>query len=82
MNATAELAFGQQSKPAFHQVQPTGRSGREMHMEAGAFYEPVLDQLRLVSSVVVQDHVDVQLLGHVFLDGVEVSRKLRNSTER
>jgi hypothetical protein len=76
VDAKAELAFGQQGRPAFHQIQPTGRSRREMHMEAGAFDEPVLDQLRLVSSVVVQDHVDVQLLGHVLLDGVEETAKL------
>ena len=76
VDAAAELAFGQQGKPAFHQVQPAGRSGREMHVEAGAFYQPVLDRLRLMSSIVVQDHVDVQLLGHVLLDGVEEVAKL------
>src|ERR1035437_1413690 len=40
-------------------------------MEAGPFGQPVLNQLRLVRSVVVQDEVYVQRVGHVLLDGVE-----------
>src|ERR1700736_1366752 len=40
-------------------------------MEAGTFGQPVLNQLRLVSSVVVHDEVNVQWFGHVLLDGVE-----------
>jgi len=40
-------------------------------MEAGPFGQPVLNQLRLVRSVVVQDEVYVQRIGHILLDGVE-----------
>jgi hypothetical protein len=40
-------------------------------MEAGAFGQPVVNQLGLVCSVVVHDEVNVQFFGHVLLDGVE-----------
>ena len=42
-----------------------------MDMEAGPFYQPVLNQLGFVGSVVVHDEVDVQFFGHVLLDGVK-----------
>src|ERR1035441_7753905 len=40
-------------------------------MEAGAFGQPVVNRLGLVSSVVVHNQVNVQFFGHVVLDGVE-----------
>ena len=61
MDAAAELFFGQQREPAFHQVEPTGRGGREVQMEARPFHQPVADQLRFVSAVVIQNQVNVQL---------------------
>ena len=76
VDAAPELAFGEQGEPAFDQVQPTGRSWREMHMEAGTFGQPIPNQLRFMSSVVVQDEVNVQFFGHVLLDGVEKIAKL------
>ena len=44
VNAASKLAFGEQGEPAFHKVQPTGRGGREVGMEAGTFGQPVLNQ--------------------------------------
>src|SRR5580658_1950150 len=45
-------------------------------METGSFRQPVLNQLRLVGSVVVHDEMNVQFFGHVRLDGVEESAEL------
>lgn len=59
MYAAAELFFGQFGKPSFNQVEPTCRSGREVQMKARPFRQPVADQLGFVSSVVIQNQVDV-----------------------
>jgi hypothetical protein len=37
MDAAPELLFSKQSEPAFDQVEPTGRGGREVQMKAGLF---------------------------------------------
>ena len=71
MHSTAQLLFGEQPKPALHQVQPGGAGGREVDMEAGPFGEPVPDQRRLVGGVVVRNQVHVQPGGHLGLDGIE-----------
>src|ERR1035437_6231628 len=71
VDAAAELAFGEQGEPSFHQVEPRGRSRGEVKVEAGAFGQPVANQLRFVGAVVVQDQVNVQFFRHILLDGVE-----------
>ena len=71
MHATAQLLFGEQTEPALHQVQPGGAGGCEVHMEAGPLGQPVADQRRLVGGVVVRDQVDVEVGGHLGLDGIE-----------
>ena len=43
VNAASKLAFCEQSEPAFHQVQPRGRGGREVNVETGSFGQPVLN---------------------------------------
>ena len=76
MHAAAQLLFGEQTEPsppaaALHQVQPRGAGGCEVHMEAGPLGKPVPDQRRLVGGVVVHDQVDVEVGGHLGLDGIE-----------
>ena len=71
MHAAAQLLFGEQTEPALHQVQPRGAGGCEVHMEAGPLGKPVPDQRRLVGGVVVRDQVDVEVGGHLGLDGIE-----------
>ena len=68
---TAQLLFGEQSKPAFRQVQPGGAGGREVNLEAGPFGEPVADQRRLVGGIVVRNQVHVEPGGRLGLDGIE-----------
>lgn len=77
MYAAPELLFGSRWRAnALDQVEPTGRSRREMQMEARTLGQPVANQLRLVSAVVVQDQMHVQFCGHVLLDGVEEGAEL------
>src|SRR5271168_4942540 len=42
-----------------------------MQMKAWPFRQPVADQLRFVSSVVIQNQVDIQLWRHILFHGVE-----------
>jgi hypothetical protein len=71
MDAASELLFCQQSEPAFHQVEPTGRGWRELQMKAWPFDQPVANQLRLVGSVVLQDLMHIQFRRHVLFDGID-----------
>lgn len=50
-----------------------------MGMKAGAFGQPVLNQFRLVRSIVVHDEVNVQFFGHVLLDSVEEVAELHGA---
>ena len=72
MHAAAQLLFGEQTEPALHQ-QPRGAS--EVH-GSGAAWQTSSGS---VLGVVVRDQVDVEVGGHLGLDGI---RNLRNSTAR
>lgn len=48
-----------------------------MQMEAGVFGQPLLHVRVLVRSVVIQDHVDLQLVRHLLVDGAQ---NVRNSS--
>ena len=76
MDAAAQLFFCQRGEPALDQVEPTGRSGREVQMEAGALGQPVANQLGFMGAVVVQNQMHLQLCRHVVLDSVEEEAKL------
>src|SRR5438552_18586317 len=71
MNAPANLFLRQQGKPAFDLVQPRGSGWREVHVIAWPLGEPPANDRRLVRGVVVDDEVDVKVLGHGGLNGVE-----------
>ena len=51
MHAAAELFFREQSEPALDQIEPAGRGGREMQMEARSFHQPVANQLGFMRAV-------------------------------
>src|SRR5579859_7069269 len=76
MDAAPELLFGERSEPALDQVEPTGRSGSEVQMEAGPLSQPVANQFGLVGSVVIQNQMHLQLWRQVVLDGVEEGAEL------
>jgi hypothetical protein len=71
VDAAPELTFGEQREPSLDQVEPRSRSGSEVHMEARAFGQPVLNQLRFMGAIIVQDEVNIQLVRHILLDSVE-----------
>ena len=79
MDAAPELLFSEQREAAFYQVEPTGRSGREVEMKAGPLYQPVTNQLCFMGAVVVQDQVHIQMVRHVGFDGVEEVTKLHGT---
>ena len=76
MHSSVELLFGQQSKPAFNKVEPACRGRCEVQVETWSFYQPVPNQLRFVSAVVVQDQVYVQLRRYVSFNRVDEVAKL------
>ncbi len=53
MDTAAELFFGECGKPSLNEVEPTGRSGREVQVKARPSGQPVADLGGLMSSVVV-----------------------------
>src|SRR3989304_276490 len=55
--------LGDLSEPALDQIQPRGTGGGEVELHAGVALEPGLDAGLGVGAIVVQDHVERQLLG-------------------
>ena len=53
MDTTPQLLVGECGKPSLDQVEPTGRGGSEVQVEARSFGQPVADERRLVRPVVV-----------------------------
>jgi len=76
MHTAPDLLFGESGEPALDQVEPTGRSGREVQMEARALGQPVANQLGFMGAVVVQNQMHLQLCRHVVLDSVEEEPEL------
>ena len=74
VDAASELTICEQREPAFHQVQPRGRGGREVDMEARPLGQPVLNQLGFVSAVVVPNQMQRSSAGKF---AVETAQKLQ-----
>src|SRR6476659_10803471 len=68
---TPRRFVGQYPKPAFDQVEPRRRGRGEVEVEPGVFVQPLADVFVLVGGVVVQDQVDLQVRGHLPVDGLE-----------
>src|SRR4029453_12726165 len=71
VNATAELLLGEQREPTLYEIDPRRALRREVQMIPGPLREPPLDQWGLVGGVVVDDQMDVQLLGDRRIDRVQ-----------
>ena len=70
-NTPSNTFVGKLGEPAFHQVDP-GTIGRgEMDMKARSFGEPVPNQGRLVSAVVVGDQMNLQIGRHLRFDPIQ-----------
>ncbi len=76
MDPAAELLFSQQCEPSFHQIQPTGRSGRAMRMKARPLRQPVANPSGFVRSVVIQNQTHIQLWRPILFNGSLESLKV------
>jgi hypothetical protein len=71
MRATPAAFVGQFSEPAFHQVDPRTARGCEMENKAWVLDEPAPDGGHLVRRVVVQDQIDIEIVGNLVVDVLE-----------
>ena len=59
VNTAPDLLFGDEGEESLDLVEPRRAGGREVDVPARALDQPVADQLRLVSGVVVHHHMHV-----------------------
>src|SRR3984893_2717861 len=76
MSAAAELLLGEGREPALDLVDPGGVGGCVMDLEARMAEEPVLDQVGLVSAVVVEHQVDIEVGRHLLIDSLQEAFEL------
>lgn len=79
MDAATDLFAGEFSKPALDLTYPWRGGWREVHIIMRSSCQPVFYQSRLVSGVVVHDHVDVDALRNMCIDLLQEVQKLRGS---
>ena len=68
MDAALDLLVGEQREPALDLVEPGGAGRREVQVIAPVADEPGLDRRRLVSGVVVEHQMDVEIGRYGLLD--------------
>ena len=76
MHAVPDLLFGEQREEALHLVQPRAAGRGQVNVPARSFGQPVPDDRRLVSAVVIDDKMDIQIIRNIRFD---VRKKPRNS---
>ena len=74
-NATADGVAGDQAEEALDLIDPGGRCGREVEMEAGVVLEPSLDLGVLVRCVVVDDEMQIEQFWGVAVDGAQEAQE-------
>ena len=75
MNAALDLLFGEHGEPAFDQIEPGAASGSEVQMKPGALGQPAMNQRGFVSSIVVQNQMDLEMSRDLSIDSVEEATK-------
>src|SRR6266849_3698998 len=75
-DATPQLLRGQESKPTLDEIEPRSACWGEVKMKTWALQQPALNGGRLMSTVVVEDQMDVKPWWHLGLDLVEELAKL------
>jgi len=63
-------------KPALHLIEPGGIGGRVVHVEARSLRQPGLDLGVLMGAVVIDDQVQLQILGHLLVDAAQKAEEL------
>src|SRR5262245_31024682 len=64
---------------ALDEIDPRGPGGREAKMKARPLAQPASDERRLVSGIVVEDQMDVELRRHGLIDCVKELPKLHGA---
>src|SRR5271165_218780 len=59
-NTTADSFARNFTKPALDQIEPGRTGGSKMQMKARVFFQPLMDIVMVVGSIVVQDQVQIQ----------------------
>ncbi len=70
-NSSPNSTFRQIAEKVLDHVQPRGRSWGEVHMEAFVSFQPPLDALMFVGTVVVADNMNLLLNRHGLVDHAE-----------
>ena len=76
MRAALDLFFGERGEPALDEIQPRRARRGEMHMKPRVAHKPAAHARRLVSGVVVQNQMNVEVGRDLRLDGIQ---KLQDS---
>ena len=79
MNAALDLLFGKHGKPALDQIEPGAAGGSEVQMEAGTLGQPAMNQRGFVSSIVVQNQMNLEMSRDLSLDSVEEATEFYRS---
>ena len=82
VNTAADLLLGQQSEEPFNLVDPRSRGRREVDVPPWSPGKPITDQACLVGSRVVDDDVDVDVIGNILLDEIEEAAELSCAMSR
>src|ERR1700704_2828469 len=76
--AATDHFFGDEAKPALHLVEPGTAGRREMEVEATTFgrLEPALHGRTLVGTVVVENEMQLDIVGHFLFQAPEKGEEL------
>jgi hypothetical protein len=78
-DAAAKLPLGQESKPTFDEIEPRGASRREVKMKLRALQQPAVNGGSLMSTLVVEDQMDVKPRRYFGINLVEELAKLNRA---
>ena len=67
------------AKPAFDQVQPRRACRCEVQNETGMFFQPCRHVRVAVCSIIIQDHMNIQPLGHLLINLAQEFQKFNVS---
>ena len=76
MGAAPEPLVGELGEPALDEVDPRAVGRREVQVKPGVAHEPAVDLGGLVRRDVVDDEVDVEIVGHAAVDEVQEAAEL------
>ncbi len=80
--AAADGLLGNETEPALDLIEPGSVGGSVVHVKAGPLGQPEAHLGMLVSRVVVDDQMNVQLWGHRLVDALEKAEKLLMTVTR